>query len=400
MSRRARRTLTWAFVVRSGSERDLIDELGEEHLPESIAEGIVVSASRPKTPENTFANLAFARQAMRLSGPPAPLHPEQIADRLAAAFADRRPRSLAGVPWTLQIVSPDSTDPHDPRRRALDAIEAPLFEALTSRLDEATRKKRAERPDDADLLIQVWALDEAQAVLGVTSAQDALSRLPGGKIRLRRAEDAPSRSGLKLEEAIAWAGIGPEKGELCVDLGAAPGGWSQVAVGRGAHVIAVDPGRVQIDLPPKRFRSVNASAFDFVPEETVDWVLCDMAWRPLEVAQLIAKWGRRVWARQLIANFKLPMKRKAEILRKVLGILEQGGWRGLRARQLYYDRDEVTVFGWLDPNLARKGMQAPFELRSRRNKDPRGAGGGPRRPRPRDSRRGHGDRRGGRRRSR
>ena len=42
------KTLTWAFMVRAGSERDLIEELGETHVPDDLAEGLVVAASRPK----------------------------------------------------------------------------------------------------------------------------------------------------------------------------------------------------------------------------------------------------------------------------------------------------------------------------------------------------------------
>jgi 23S rRNA (cytidine2498-2'-O)-methyltransferase len=68
-----------------------------------------------------------------------------------------------------------------------------------------------------------------------------------------------------------------------------------------------------------------------------------MAWRPLEVAALLAKWARRQWARQMVANFKLPMKKKAEMLFRVREILESGGWRNLRSRQLYHDREEVTI---------------------------------------------------------
>ncbi len=45
----------------------------------------------------------------------------------------------------------------------------------------------------------------------------------------------------------------------------------------------------------------------------------------------------------LVANIKLPMKDKNPILWRVRQTLEQGGWRELRMRQLYHDRDEVTV---------------------------------------------------------
>ena len=51
------------------------------------------------------------------------------------------------------------------------------------------------------------------------------------------------------------------------------------------------------------------------------------------------------WARFLVANIKLPMKKKAEYLFRVRDILGDGGWQNLRVRQLYHDRDEITVAG-------------------------------------------------------
>ena len=73
---------------------------------------------------------------------------------------------------------------------------------------------------------------------------------------------------------------------------------------------------------------MGADAFAYVPEDTYDWLLCDLSARPLDVAKLIAKWGRRVWARQVIASFKLPMKRKAETLARIIAtvILTVVGW--------------------------------------------------------------------------
>jgi 23S rRNA (cytidine2498-2'-O)-methyltransferase len=68
-----------------------------------------------------------------------------------------------------------------------------------------------------------------------------------------------------------------------------------------------------------------------------------MAWRPIEVAQMLARWARRRDATLLVANFKLPMKRKAEMVARIRKTLEDGGWRAVRAKQLYHDREEVTV---------------------------------------------------------
>lgn len=189
-------------------------------------------------------------------------------------------------------------------------------------------------------------LCEGQAYLGVLPARDTLSLAPGGRLRVHLPKHAPSRAAAKLLEAFAWLDRAPEAGELCVDLGAAPGGWSWVLLERRAHVLAIDPARLDpVVAQRKGLTHLRADAFRYEPEDTVDWLVADMAWRPLEAAALYGKWARRGWARMLIANIKLPMRKKAEYLSRVRDILTSSGWQNLRARQLYHDRDEVTVAG-------------------------------------------------------
>jgi 23S rRNA (cytidine2498-2'-O)-methyltransferase len=92
-----------------------------------------------------------------------------------------------------------------------------------------------------------------------------------------------------------------------------------------------------------RLRHVQGNAFDYEPEEPVDWLFCDMAYRPLEVAQMLGRWARRRHTRLLVANFKLPMKRKVEMVERIRGLLAESGFTGLRTRQLYHDREEITL---------------------------------------------------------
>lgn len=361
----------WAYLTRSGSERDLVDELGDDARPE--AEGVVVGGPRPKRRDGHLAEVTFARQAMRRPDA-VPVDLVAIEKGLHTLLSRRARQSDEDWTFALQVVAPDGADPEDPRRPLAKELEDALNEALPRRPQWPEWSER-QRPDQqASLLLQVWIADEARALLGLTPAALALSWAPGGRLRLERPADAVSRSGLKLEEAIAWCGTGPEKGDLVADLGAAPGGWTQVALSRGASVIAVDLGQVKVPPRVKRFEHLEQNAFQYAPPETLDWVLCDMAYRPLEVAKLLAKWGRRSWARQLIANIKLPMKKKADMLRQVLAILEDGGWTGLRARQLFHDRDEVTIFGWLSPTAAHRPAQAPFRMKSQGSGAPRPRG--------------------------
>ena len=49
---------------------------------------------------------------------------------------------------------------------------------------------------------------------------------PGGRLPLRLPPEAPSRAWLKLEEGLAFSGLGLRPGQVAVEIGAAPGGAS------------------------------------------------------------------------------------------------------------------------------------------------------------------------------
>ena len=108
--------------------------------------------------------------------------------------------------------------------------------------------------------------------------------------------------------------------------------------GGGLYVSEMITTRALVERDPETMRLI-----EFAPDEPVDWLFCDMAWRPLEVAQMLGRWARRRYARHLVANFKLPMKRKAEMVVQLREILAAGGYVDIRTRQLYHDRQEITL---------------------------------------------------------
>ncbi|HSE12575.1 MAG TPA: 23S rRNA (cytidine(2498)-2'-O)-methyltransferase RlmM, partial [Rudaea sp.] len=94
---------------------------------------------------------------------------------------------------------------------------------------------------------------------------------------------------------------------------------------------------------------VREDGFRFRPKKPVDWMVCDMVEQPRRVAELVARWLGDGWCRYTIFNLKLPMKKRyaetmlcLDLIRKRLS----GGGKQveLRARQLYHDREEITVF--------------------------------------------------------
>lgn len=327
----------WLWTCRAGSERDVIEE-HELHgvSARTVQPGLVASQRRPTVRRNgkpVEIELTFARQGM-----PVEALCGTDADALADLLAPKLKRIAA-----LHVFSPDS----DAGNR-LAGNAAGLQQALLSRLRDRGVELVSDGPGAFSangLVAQVCLLDWDHVALGVLPARLLPSLHPGGRLRVALRGEAPARSARKLAEALIWLGHGPEPGEVCVDLGAAPGGWSQILLERRCHVVAVDPGALAPAIA-RRVEHLRINAFTFAPEIPADWVLCDMAYRPLEVAGLLAKWGRRHWARFLLCNFKLPMKRRVEMLGRLREILETGGWTGLRFRQLYHDRDEVTVWGW------------------------------------------------------
>jgi 23S rRNA (cytidine2498-2'-O)-methyltransferase len=314
---------SWLWTCRAGFETHLYEELAAARCsPEVLGPGLLASGKRPRT-DPAFGRTGFLVRA-RATSP---------VDAAAAALAEKLGR--AG-PVTLRAWAADTDEGRKLLPAARDLEAALKASPLVQHRDDGTS------PFAEVTLVgtpSAWT-----AVYGTVQRQEAVSWSPGGAQRMHRTGDLPSRAGLKLEEAWALLGLWPAPGDTCVDLGAAPGGWTARALDRGARVVAVDRAALAPELERNpRLTHVRQSAFAYRPEEAVDWLLCDMAWRPLEVAALLARWGREGWALHLVCNLKLPMQNKVQTLVQARAVLEEGGWKALRMRQLYHDRDEVTV---------------------------------------------------------
>lgn len=175
--------------------------------------------------------------------------------------------------------------------------------------------------------------------------------------RLKFPADAPSRSTLKLEEAIlTFVPQAEEKKRFTeemagVDLGACPGGWTYQLVKRGLFVYAVDHGKMAASLHDTgRIEHCAEDGFKFQPpkRKQIDWLVCDMVEQPIRISKLMAKWLINDWCRETIFNLKLPMKKRYQEVQLCLNYLEeeltkQGFWFKIQAKHLYHDREEITV---------------------------------------------------------
>jgi len=203
--------------------------------------------------------------------------------------------------------------------------------------------------------LHLFFTDSLHVSIGIApidnSATDAM-----GISRLKMPGKAPSRSTLKMEEAIHWFLPASQQngliknGMTVVDLGAAPGGWTWQFVQRDCLVTAIDNGPMQKELMQTGMvEHLQTDAFTYAPEKKVDWLICDMAERPLHVSRLIARWFTRKQCTNAIFNLKLPMKKRLAAVHECIDLIHQkldedNIKHTVQAKHLYHDREEITVF--------------------------------------------------------
>lgn len=228
-----------------------------------------------------------------------------------------------------------------------------LARALAPRIDAALAGRDLHKAK-AHARLHVFLTDGATAYVG-TSAAATGARWPMGIARLHLPRQAPSRSVLKLAEALVTF-LGEREltllraGLRAVDLGAAPGGWTWLLAQRGLRVIAVDNGALKgalVDEP--LVTHVREDGLSFRPRRPVDWLVCDIVEQPAKIATLVAGWIADGAARRAIFNLKLPMKKRYDEVQRCIAIIDERLTRAgiafeLAVRQLYHDREEVTAY--------------------------------------------------------
>jgi 23S rRNA (cytidine2498-2'-O)-methyltransferase len=231
---------------------------------------------------------------------------------------------------------------------------AGLARAFGNALRPALRKRGLlTDKDDARLpRLHVCFLQGDELLLGSSTPGDS-SPWPLGVPRLRQSAEAPSRSALKLEEALLTLLSADERARLlrpgmrAADLGAAPGGWSWVLAKQHVRVLAVDNGPMADSaLDTGLVEHVRADGFTWKPPKPQDWLVCDMVESPRRVAARMAQWFALRWCQHAVFNLKLPMKKRWDETRDCLADFQAQAGKPLvvRAKQLYHDREEVTVF--------------------------------------------------------
>jgi 23S rRNA (cytidine2498-2'-O)-methyltransferase len=261
----------------------------------------------------------------------------------------------SGEPWALHIFEPLTVTTGLVYARQRHIAQELL--ALLDRRRRALLKRKHQDPAPLDTLVQVCCTTPTQGFLSVTPAalrsqlHSRISPACAGYVEIEDDPTPPSRAYKKLREACKVFNLRFEPRQRCVDLGAAPGGWTAVALQAGCSVTAVDRSPLASSLArAPRLTTLRADAHSWVPPHRIDWLLCDVITTPDRTLELLERW----LSRRLCSNFCVTVKFKGApdltILSKLRTLLNAlcGWWDG---KQLTSNKNELTVVGSLPPSV-------------------------------------------------
>lgn len=172
-----------------------------------------------------------------------------------------------------------------------------------------------------------------------------ISPFIGGWLPWAEDKNAPSRAFAKLVESERRLGKQIAAGETVVDLGAAPGSWTYIALQRGAFVTALDRSELREDLMRNpRLRFQTGDAFKFAPPEVVDWLICDVIAAPLRSIDLLLEWLRDRRMRNFVVTIKFQGGDEYGLLRQ-LKEHAASHCEDFHLKRLCANKNEVCAFG-------------------------------------------------------
>ncbi len=288
-----------------------------------------------------FGDLIFARQWFVVLGMRNDL---PVTDRVSPLLDE-----LSGLPGSVGELSVETADTNEAKELSA------LCRSITRPIEMGLIKQKYFDKATLGLRLHVCFMSTHAAYIGYSDVNNSSSWRMGIP-RLKSPRQAPSRSNLKLEEA--FMAFLPEAkqakilrpGMIGVDLGACPGGWTWQLLQRGMNVIAIDNGPMaDVVMETNRVTHIEVDGYQYQPDMPVDWMVCDIVESPIRTASMAARWIAEGWCTYSIFNLKLPMKKRWQEVKRCLDLIhealaEAGMEYECQVKQLYHDREEVTVY--------------------------------------------------------
>lgn len=182
-----------------------------------------------------------------------------------------------------------------------------------------------------------WTLADPDTII---AASDCSSPWKNGEVEFEEDKTTPpNRAYLKLWEAFTRLGVLPQPGQMTMDLGGSPGGWTWVLHETGASVISIDKARLEpriANLPRVDFRQESAFALDPKAIGPIDWLCSDIICYPDRLFGLVNQWMETGMATNFICTIKMQGDTDHAAIARFADI------PGSKVMHLYHNKHELT----------------------------------------------------------
>jgi hypothetical protein len=140
---------------------------------------------------------------------------------------------------------------------------------------------------------------------------------------------------------MLFIGTHPQPGEVCLDRGASPGGWSWVLAKLGARVIAVDKAPLApavAALPGVETRQESAFGLDPGSLPPVDWLFSDVICYPDRLYALVRRWLESGACRRMVCSVKFQGTTDHAAVARFAAL------PGATLAHLVHNKHELTLF--------------------------------------------------------
>lgn len=224
-----------------------------------------------------------------------------------------------------------------------------------------------------DLVLDVCMVQPNEWWYGFHYATTVAGRWPGGVPTLPETEEVISRAWYKLAEALQWSGITVQPGDVCAEVGSAPGGACQYMLERGARVIGIDPAEMDPEiLAHEKFTHLRGKGNETKKRDLKDvkWLMADLNATPTytldTVSEFVTHESTRI--RGLVLTLKMTDEKLAAQIPEVRKRVKELGFSVVKTRQLAFNRGEFCLVAAKDKFALRSSRRKPKVRKPRTRK--------------------------------
>ncbi len=258
-------------------------------------------------------------------------------------------------------------DTHVPGKKGFEPGQSILADEMASLIaaspSMADRKVAANQIAQAnELVLDVVMVEPNEWWFGFHYATTTAGRWPGGVPKIDASQEVISRAYFKLDEALRWSGIKIKPGDVCAEIGSAPGGACQLLLEQEAIVIGVDPAEMETEiLENPNFTHIRRRGNEVRKKDlrSVRWLMADVNAAPTYTLDIVEEMvtSSSVDVTGVVLTLKLvDMKfadQIAEFRKRVKGL----GFSVVKSRQLAFNRGEICLVGVKDRFALRSSRQ-------------------------------------------